>query len=56
MIKHLPMCQNIVINVHTAKITTLKHGGFLPLLTIYESGLVVCKQVIVLPVHFLGAH
>ena len=55
-IKHLPMYQNIVNNVHTAKTITLKHCEFLPSSTIYYSVLVVCKQVKMLPVHWLGAH
>ena len=50
------MYQNIFINVLTAENITLKHCVFLPLLRIKDSGLVVCKQVIVLPVHLLGAH
>ena len=35
---------------------TLKHCEYLPLSRIKDFGLVVCKQVIVLPVHLLGAH
>ena len=55
-IKHRPMYQNIVNNVHTAKNITLKHCEFLPSSTIYYSVLVVCKQVKVLPVQSIRAN
>ena len=50
------MYQNILINVHAALNITLKPCEFLPLSKIYDSALIVCKQVLVLPVHFFGAH
>ena len=50
------MYQNILINVHTAKTITLKHCEFLPLSRIYDSALVVSKQVKVFPVRLFGAH
>ena len=42
------MYQNILINVHTAQNVILIHCEHLPLSRIYDSALVVFKQVIVL--------
>ena len=56
IIKHQPMYQRNLINVHTAYNITLKHCDVLPLSRKFNSALVVCKQVIVLPVNLLGAH
>ena len=49
------MYQTIDINVRTTKNITLKHCEFV-IIEDFNSGLVVCKQVIVLSVHLLGAH
>ena len=55
IIKHQSVYQNILFNVHTTENVTLKHCEVLPLSRIYDSALVVCKQVIVLPDHLFGA-